>query len=68
MYEHLKQPLLSTPKFLKRIARYWLTGFGVLILGLGGGILGYHYTVRCMCIDSLLNASMVLGGMGLVGE
>jgi len=68
MYEHLKQPLLSTPKFLKRVARHRLAGFGVLGLGLGGGILGYHCIVGCNWIDSLLNASMILGGMGPVGE
>ena len=68
MYEHRTQPLLSTPKFLKRVARHWVAGVGVLGLGLGGGILGYHYIVRCNWIDSLLNASMILGGMGPVGE
>ena len=68
MYEHRTQPLLSTPKFLKRVARHWVAGFGVLGLGLGGGILGYHYIVGCNWIDSLLNASMILGGMGPVGE
>ena len=68
MYEHRTQPLLSTPKFLRRVARHWLAGFGVLGLGLGDGILGYHYIVGCNWIDSLLNASMILGGMGPVGE
>ena len=68
MYEHRTQPLLSTPKFLKRVARHWVAGFGVLGLGLGAGILGYHYIVGCNWIDSLLNASMILGGMGPVGE
>lgn len=66
MYEHRKQPLLSTAKFLKRVARHWLAGFGVLVIGLGGGILGYHYIAGLRWIDSLLNASMILGGMGPV--
>ena len=66
MYERRKQPLLSTAKFLKRVARHWLTGFGVLFFGLGGGILGYHYIAGLSWIDSLLNASMILGGMGPV--
>jgi hypothetical protein len=66
MYEHRKQPLLSTPKFLRRVARHWLAGFGVLAFGLGGGILGYHYIAGFSWIDSLLNASMILGGMGPV--
>lgn len=66
MYEHRKQPLLSTAKFLKRVARHWLAAFGVLAFGLGGGILGYHYIAGLNWVDSLLNASMILGGMGPV--
>ena len=66
MYEHRKQPLLSTAKFFKRVVRHWLAGFGVLVFGLGGGILGYHYIAGLNWIDSLLNASMILGGMGPV--
>lgn len=66
MYEHRKEPLLSTAKFLKRVARHWLTGFGVLAFGLGVGILGYHYIAGLSWIDSVLNASMILGGMGPV--
>jgi hypothetical protein len=66
MYEHRKQPLLSTAKFLKRVGRHWLAGFGVLGFGLGGGVVGYHYIAGLSWIDSLLNASMILGGMGPV--
>ena len=66
MYEHRTQPLLSTAKFFKRVVRHWLAGFGVLAFGLGGGILGYHYIAGLNWIDSLLNASMILGGMGPV--
>ena len=66
MYENRRQPLLSTAKFLKRVARHWLAGFGVLVFGLEGAILGYHYIAGLNWIDSLLNASMILGGMGPV--
>jgi hypothetical protein len=66
MYEHRKQPLLSTAKFFARVVRHWLAGFAVLGVGLGGGILGYHYIAGLNWIDSLLNASMILGGMGPV--
>ena len=37
-----------------------------MAVGLGGGILGYHYIAGLNWIDSLLNASMILGGMGPV--
>lgn len=41
---------------------------GVAALSLGAGVLGYHYIARFSWIDSLLNASMILGGMGPVGN
>jgi hypothetical protein len=66
MYEHRKQPLLSRAKFLKRVGRHGVVAFGVLIFGLGGGVLGYHFFAHLSWIDSLLNASMILGGMGPV--
>ncbi len=35
-------------------------------VSLGAGILGYHFIAGLPWIDSLLNASMILGGMGPV--
>ena len=64
MYEHRKQPLLSRLEFLKRVERHGLVALGVLVAGLGIGILGYHFIAHLSWIDSLLNASMILGGMG----
>jgi len=66
MYEHRKQPLLSRAEFSKRVRRHGLVALGVLLFGLGIGILGYHYIAGLRWIDSLLNASMILGGMGPV--
>jgi hypothetical protein len=66
MYERRNQPLLSRAKFLKRIGRHGMVAFGVLVFGLGSGVLGYHFFARLGWIDSLLNASMILGGMGPV--
>src|SRR5437867_2794146 len=66
MYEHRKQPLLSWRKFLKRVGQHWLVGFSVLGFGLGSGVLGYHFIAHLSWIDSLMNASMILGGMGPV--
>ena len=41
---------------------------GVAALALLAGIAGYHYIAHFPWIDSLLNASMILGGMGPVGD
>lgn len=35
-----------------------------LAVMLGAGVLGYHYLVGLPWLDALLNASMILGGMG----
>jgi disulfide bond formation protein DsbB len=66
LYEHRKHRLLTRKEFAFRVARYF--GFALLILGfgLGIGIFGYHFVARLGWIDSLLNASMILGGMGPV--
>jgi hypothetical protein len=37
-----------------------------MIGGLGIGVVGYHIVAHLSWIDSLLNASMILGGMGPV--
>jgi hypothetical protein len=66
MYEHRKQPLLSAAKFARRVIRHFILALLILALGLGIGVLGYHCLERLNWIDALLNASMILGGMGPV--
>ena len=66
MYERRKQPLLSAARFAKRVIRHFILAFLVLAAGLGIGVLGYHSFGELNWIDSLLNASMILGGMGPV--
>ena len=64
MYEHRKQRLLSLTEFKKRIGWHGLVALAVLSFGLGIDVLGYHFIAHLAWIDSLLNASMILGGMG----
>ena len=66
MYEHRNRPLLSRAKFAKRVARHLLLAVCTLAAGLGIGVVGYHSLAELSWIDSLLNASMILGGMGPV--
>lgn len=66
MYESRKHPLLPLRQFAWRVWKnlvYTLCGIGI---ALGIGIAGYHFIARLGWIDSLLNASMILGGMGPV--
>ena len=41
-------------------------GFALLVFSLGIGMIGYHIFEGLSWLDSLLNASMILGGMGPV--
>jgi hypothetical protein len=66
MFEHHKEPLASQAEFTRRVVRYSLITAGIILFSLGIGMLGYHYYESLSWIDSLLNASMILGGMGPV--
>jgi hypothetical protein len=66
MYEHHKQPLASKRVFAQRLTRNGLIGLVLLVFSLGFGMVGYHFLESLSWIDSLLNASMILGGMGPV--
>jgi hypothetical protein len=66
MFEHRRQPLAPRRIYLARRLRS-LAVAGVIILpSLGLGVLGYHFVGRLPWIDALLNASMILTGMGPV--
>ncbi len=63
-YEHFTDPLAPLAKFLKRLARSAVIALILVGGSLGIGVLGYHRFVGLDWIDSLLEASMILGGMG----
>jgi hypothetical protein len=66
MYESRNHPLLSRRKFAGRVARHLLLALFLVGMALEIGVLGYHFLGGLSWIDSLLNASMILGGMGPV--
>ena len=68
MFESRTEPLASRFVFIRRVIKYVRLGMGVCGAALGIGILGYHDIARVSWIDSLLNASMILGGMGPMGD
>ena len=67
-FEHHTQPLATQAEFARRMLRFGLVTAGIILFSLGIGILGYHYFESLSWIDSLLNASMILGGMGPVNN
>jgi hypothetical protein len=68
MFEHHQQPLLSPHEFLIRQLFYLLVAVGIIVGSLAIGVIGYHFFDNLPWIDSLLNAAMILGGMGPVNE
>jgi hypothetical protein len=68
MYEHRKQPLASRATFYQRILKNILIALLIMAVCLVIGIAGYHYWGEASWIDSVHNASMILGGMGPVVE
>ena len=66
--EAKSQPLLSRAAFARRLLRFALLATGIIFFSLILGIVGYHYTAGLGWLDSLLNASMILAGMGPVGD
>ncbi len=65
-YEHRSQPLLPRPAFFLRVISHAAVSLGVILGSLVIGILGYHFLNGLSWVDSLVNASMILGGMGPV--
>jgi hypothetical protein len=65
-YEHKSDPLLPFDQFLQRMFRHGVAALLFLAISLSIGVIGYHFTEKLSWIDSLLNASMILGGMGPV--
>src|SRR5438270_5444507 len=66
MFEHKHEKLLPFPKFLGRLGRTVLVAWALVAVALSVGILGYRTIAHLSWIDSLLNASMILTGMGPV--
>jgi hypothetical protein len=66
MFEHRSEPLATPAEFRRRMLYYGTITAIMILFSLVIGILGYHYFESLSWIDSLLNASMILGGMGPV--
>jgi hypothetical protein len=67
-YESFSQPILSTREFFKRMARHGGFASAFLLFSLALGMLGYRALAGLSWIDSFLNASMILTGMGPVTQ
>jgi hypothetical protein len=66
MYEHRTDRLLTRLEFARRVIGHFGYSILAIALALGAGVVGYHVLGGLGWVDSLLNASMILGGMGPV--
>lgn len=67
-FERHHEPLLTRKAFLLRMLGHVGAAVGIVLGSLGLGIVGYHVFAGLTWIDALLNAAMLLGGMGPVSE
>ena len=65
-FEHKEKPLLPLKKFYKRLLKNFLYAIVIIVVSLIIGITGYLALAHMNFVDALLNASMILGGMGPV--
>src|SRR6266403_4753930 len=65
-FEHRHQALLPRRQFYRRLAGFGAIAAAIVLGSLAVGVCGYHFFEHLPWIDSLLNASMILGGMGPV--
>jgi membrane protein YdbS with pleckstrin-like domain len=67
-YERRHDQLAPRSVFIKRLIAALAIAVGLILLALMIGIAGYHFIAGFDWIDSLLEASMILGGMGPIKE
>jgi hypothetical protein len=64
MFERKSEQLASWSVFAKRMTASLLMAGLLISIALSIGIIGYHHIAGFGWIDSFLEASMILGGMG----
>ena len=68
MYEHRGTRPLSRRRFARRLVAHGALVAGLIAVSLAIGMSGYHAFEGLPWRDAFLNAAMLLGGMGPVGE
>lgn len=68
MFERMKEPLPHVKVYVRRQVRFVLAALGFIAFSLAIGTAGYMYLADMRLVDAFLNASMILGGMGPIGD
>jgi len=67
MFEKKNHKVISLHRFAWRMAFFVACAQGLVLIALLIGVAGYHWIAEFSWVDSILNASMILGGMGPMG-
>lgn len=67
-FENVSQPPIPIGAFYRRLLRHGGYATGLIAVSAFVGTVGYHSLAKFSWIDSFLNACMLLGGMGPVGD
>jgi hypothetical protein len=67
-FEHHSKPLPSADKYPVRVLRYTLLAVILLSFSPGIGVVGYRFLNDETWLDALVDASMILTGMGPVSD
>lgn len=68
MYEHRPARVLTRRQFARRMLRHGGFVAALVSVSLFIGMLGYVWLAKFTWVDAFLNASMLLGGMGEMGD
>ena len=68
MFEPKSSPLLPRHAFIRRLGRCALLGAAISAATLFVGMIGYHLLEGMSWVDAFANASMILAGMGPLGN
>jgi hypothetical protein len=68
MLEKKHEPYISRRHFVRRLSFFFGIAGLLILTALAIGVAGYHWIAGFDFVDALLNASMILTGMGPVGE
>lgn len=66
MLERRRSKLATPGEFKRRLIKSGVVSLCIFLFSLSTGVAGYHYFAGLNWVDSFLNASMILGGMGPV--
>ena len=58
--------MISRAEFIRRLGRFSALGLAIVVGSWASGVCGYHFLQGLGWLDSIMNAAMILGGMGPV--